>query len=226
MTSKEFLIMKRYVLRQTLIAIPLLVMTSLITVGCTIYKPNPDLNVYHPMIYETYGDKLNKIKGVLCTKQEFVDNFGPDLSLKPKLSIVLEKGYSRYITGNIYYNNKQTAQILNKQVRLSNSLYQKECGINRRYPVLHEFDLDIVKDYPDRKGKEIRMKEYYDIVNQIKQNKYLDVRAIVVPMVNTSIEGSAQDARMYFTDEQVRELFRNKEQLGLDSLSTLFEKPY
>lgn len=203
--------MRKYILRQTLIATPLLVVTSLITVGCTTHKTNSVLNVYHPVIYETYGNNLNKIKGVLCTKQEFVDNFGPDLSLEPKLSVVLEEGYSRYITGNIYYNNKQTAQILNKQVRSSSSSYQEECGINRRYPVLHEFDLDIVKGCPDRKGKEIRMREYNEIVNQIKQNKYLDVRAIVVPMFSETITGSAQDARMYFTDEQVAELFSDKE---------------
>ena len=136
---------------------------------------------------------------------------GSEMCIRDRLSIVLNKGYSRYITGTLVsFNEERVSKSLPLEGLERNSLYQQECGLNKKYPIVHGFVINISESYPDRKGKDDRMAEYYDIVNQIKQNKYLDVRAIVVPMVNTSIEGSAQDARMYFTDEQVRELFSNK----------------
>ena len=185
-----------------------------VMISCTSYKATPDLNIYHPNAYNVLGGKVDQIKGVFCAPKILYNELSSDGSQKPQLSLVINNGYSRYITGNINSYDEDmvnTYSPLTPQDLSQFPVYEQECGVNKKYPYIYWFTLELKKDYPEGKGKKVRMKEYYDIVNQIQQKKYLYVRAIVVPMVSTSIEGSAQDARMYFTDEQVKELFSNEE---------------
>lgn len=194
---------------------PIVVFSLVVTTmtGCTSYKATSDLNIYHPKVVQVLKNSSNTI-GVFCVDQNFYNNFNVDHSPVPQLSVVLKEGYSRYITGYIdrYDQYKKTIYgSLKFDIFDNKILYQQECGLNKKYPYIYWFTLELRKDYPEGKSKEARMKEYNQIVNQIKQNQYIDVRAIVVPMASMSIMGSVQDARMYFTDEQVRELFSDKE---------------
>lgn len=188
-------------------ALPLL--ASVIMTGCNSYKPVPELNIYHPKVVQVLRNDSNSI-GVFCADK----SFDVDHSPAPQLSVVLEEGYSRYITGYIDSYDLYEKTIygsLKFDIFDDKPVYEQDCGANKKYPYIYWFTLDLQEKFMEGKSKNARMKEYYDIVNQIKQNKYLDVRAIIVPMVSTSIQGSAQDARMYFTDEQVRELFDKSE---------------
>ena len=198
-----------YGLKSTFMAVALNLVV-IVMIGCTSYKATSDLNVYHPNAYNVVGGKVDQIEGVFCAPKILYDELSSDGSQKPQLSIVIKNGYSRYITGNINAYDKNavntysplTIQDINRF-----SVYERECGANKKYPYIYWFTIDLQESFMEGKSKKAHMAEYYDIINQIKQNKYLDVRAIVVPMVSTSVIGSAQDARMYFTDEQIPQLF-------------------
>lgn len=197
-----------YVLKNTFI-IGVLSLVVTVMMGCTSYKETTDLNIYHSKVVQVLRNDSNSI-GVFCANK----NFNVDHSPAPQLSIVLKEGYSHYVTGYIDKYDQYEKTIygsLKFDIFDDKPVYEQECGYGKKYPYIYWFTLELKIDYPEGKGKEVRMKEYYEIVNQIKQNKYIDVRAIVVPMASTSITGSAQDARMYFTDEQIRELFSDKE---------------
>ena len=136
------------------------ILASLAVSGCSIYKPTAELNIYHPNVYGVYGNITTQVRGVLCTKPEFVNNFGSGKTQQPRLSIVLNKGYSRYITGNILdYNKKNVQSSLGTKELVTNSAFQQECGANKKYPIIHEFSFDLEEGYPDRKGKDERMAE-------------------------------------------------------------------
>lgn len=192
----------------------ILSLASSTMIGCASYRTTPDLNIYHPNVYNVIGEKVHQIEGVFCAPKILYNELSSDGSQKPQLSVVINRGYSRYITGNV---NSYDKNMVNSYSPLTSKdlrqfpVYEQECGANKKYPHIYWFTLDLQEKFMEGKSKNARMAEYYDIVNQIKKNKYIDVRAIVVPMVSTSITGSTQDARMYFTDEQVRELFSDKE---------------
>lgn len=205
--------MKKYISKNMVVIVVVSFLTSITTMGCSSYKAIPDLNIYYPNVYAAYGSPAYQIRGIFCSNQEFYNKYILAPSLKPRLSIVLNDGYTRYITGSIHAYDKEKKDVYNSlklEILNHHPVYQ-ECQTSSKYPHIYWFTMDLEENYPDSNIKKERMSEYYSVINQIKEKKYLDVRAILVPMASTNIEGSAQDARMYFTNEQVTELFRKKE---------------
>lgn len=180
--------------------------------GCSKYKTTSDLNLYHPQVMSVYTgsaeSKSYNISGIFCSDTGFRKRANTEPF--PQLTVVLPKGYSTFIRG--YISEYSAAEPnpyfqVTPQLLQQNPNYQQQCGVDKKYPYTYIFALNIEQDYPDSKWKKVRMREYDQIIEQIRRDKFIDIGAVVVPMVSIKIEVSSKPVRLHFTDEQIEKLF-------------------
>ena len=184
--------------------------------GCAINstQPTKKLNMYH-MDITSASDSNRSFNGVFCADNSF---FGLEKDASsPPIRIAILKNYEKSktdyyenISGGIILYDTNSQKNISGKILLDYPVYQKQCGIGKMYPYIYtfRFSLQIQSHYEDK-----NLEEQKKIITQLRKNKYLDIVSVKPPYMSVTkpILVSEHPVRLYFTNEQIRELFSDKE---------------
>ncbi len=183
--------------------------------GCAINstQPTKNLNMYYINMISASASNRS-FNGAFCADDNFFELERDESS--PPIRVAILKNYEKSKTD--YYENITGGIILSDSNSPKNTfgkslfdyrIYQEQCGIGKIYPYIYTFNFSLqTQSHYENKNIE----EQNKIINQLLKNKYVDIISVKPPYMSVAkpILVSEHPVRLYFTDQQLKDLFSNE----------------